>query len=227
MAIAFVVNEEQVAPSSVRMRIPDLRSARCSPSATLAFALRRRFTQLNSYAASWLHPEVLSPSRVSYTSPSRITKGQSTSHGTPREARNISSPVAKIESSVFATPTWAQRSRPIRRTVTRFYQSQCESSFAIHHEAVRVFSSPPLLTPSIEFSAHDNTKFVSSGGDRSVFVWDVTTGNTIRRISAHLTKINVVEFNNDASVVASGKSLHFGCSCRWSHLSNLQSYRFL
>jgi mitogen-activated protein kinase organizer 1 len=57
------------------------------------------------------------------------------------------------------------------------------------------------------FSAHDNTKFVSSGGDRSVFLWDVTTGNTIRRISAHLTKINVVEFNADASVVASGKSI--------------------
>jgi WD40 repeat protein len=56
-------------------------------------------------------------------------------------------------------------------------------------------------------SAHDNTKFVSSGGDRSVFLWDVTTGNTIRRISAHLTKINVVEFNADASVVASGKSI--------------------
>jgi WD40 repeat protein len=55
------------------------------------------------------------------------------------------------------------------------------------------------------FSAHDNTKFVSSGGDRSVFLWDVTTGNTIRRISAHLAKINVVEFNDDASVVASGK----------------------
>jgi hypothetical protein len=35
----------------------------------------------------------------------------------------------------------------------------------------------------------------------------VTTGNTIRRISAHLAKINVVEFNADASVVASGKSI--------------------
>ncbi|KAF8270257.1 nuclear mRNA splicing protein [Lactarius quietus] len=52
--------------------------------------------------------------------------------------------------------------------------------------------------------AHDNTKFASSGGDRSVFLWDVTTGNTLRRISAHLTKINVVEFNADATVVASG-----------------------
>ncbi|KAI0245837.1 hypothetical protein BJV78DRAFT_1136771, partial [Lactifluus subvellereus] len=36
-------------------------------------------------------------------------------------------------------------------------------------------------------------------GDRSVFLWDVTTGSTIRRISVHLTKINVVEFIGGAS----------------------------
>jgi len=64
-----------------------------------------------------------------------------------------------------------------------------------------------IFTSYCVSSAQDNTKFASSGGDRSVFLWDVTTGNTIRRISAHLAKINVVEFNNDASVVASGKSI--------------------
>lgn len=53
--------------------------------------------------------------------------------------------------------------------------------------------------------AHDNTKFASSGGDRSVFLWDVATGTTIRRISGHMSKINAVEFNEDATVVASGK----------------------
>jgi WD40 repeat protein len=61
------------------------------------------------------------------------------------------------------------------------------------------------LLVCVSSSAHDNKQFVSSGGDRSVFLWDVSTGNTIRRISAHLAKINVVEFNYDASVVASGK----------------------
>ncbi|KAH9083797.1 hypothetical protein EDB83DRAFT_2309710 [Lactarius deliciosus] len=34
-------------------------------------------------------------------------------------------------------------------------------------------------------------------------LWDVTTGNTLRRILAHLSKINAVEFNADATVVAS------------------------
>ena len=53
-------------------------------------------------------------------------------------------------------------------------------------------------------SSHDNSKFASSGGDRSVFLWDVMTGTTIRRIAGHLGKIFTVEFNEDASVVASG-----------------------
>lgn len=38
-------------------------------------------------------------------------------------------------------------------------------------------------------------------------MWDVATGVTTRRLSGHMGKIHVVEFNEDASVVASGKSL--------------------
>ena len=83
----------------------------------------------------------------------------------------------------------------------KFYQSQCKFCLATDYERIHVTSPDPHI-----LSAHDNSKFVSSGGDRSVFLWDVTTGNTIRRISAHLAKINVVEFNSDASVIASGKS---------------------
>ncbi|EEB93276.1 hypothetical protein MPER_08092, partial [Moniliophthora perniciosa FA553] len=55
--------------------------------------------------------------------------------------------------------------------------------------------------------AHDNAKFASSGGDRSSFVWDVATGMTTRRLAGHMGKINVVEFNDDASVVASEHNL--------------------
>ncbi len=53
--------------------------------------------------------------------------------------------------------------------------------------------------------SQDNAKFASSGGDRSVFVWDVATGTTTRRLSGHMGKIHVVDFNEDASVVASGE----------------------
>ena len=84
---------------------------------------------------SWLRPEVLSPCRVPYTPPSRITKGPSTSHGTPKEVRNTSSPVVKIERSVCGTPTWAQKSRPTRPTATRFCQSRCKVLSAPINEA--------------------------------------------------------------------------------------------
>jgi len=55
------------------------------------------------------------------------------------------------------------------------------------------------------FSAQDNAKFVSSGGDKTLFYSDVSTGQTIRRIAAHNGKIPAVSLNEDASVVVSGK----------------------
>lgn len=61
----------------------------------------------------------------------------------------------------------------------------------------------PLLADAY-CSSHDNAKFASSGGDRAVFLWDVVTGSTVRRIPGHVGKINVVEFNEDATVLASG-----------------------
>lgn len=149
---------------------------------------------------SWHRPEVLSPSRVLCTPHSRITKGPFTLRGTLKEPQSMFSLVAKTEPSASGIPTWEQKSSPTRRTDMKFSQSLCKCFGTIITAFVR-------LRPIACFSAHDNTKFVSSGGDRSVFLWDVTTGNTLRRISAHLTKINVVEFNADATVVASGESI--------------------
>jgi mitogen-activated protein kinase organizer 1 len=59
------------------------------------------------------------------------------------------------------------------------------------------------------YRSHDNTKFASSGGDRSVFVWDVTAGVTTRRLAGHMGKVNVVELNTDATVLASGEMISF------------------
>jgi WD40 repeat protein len=67
------------------------------------------------------------------------------------------------------------------------------------------FDGSFILIPGRD-RAHDNAKFGSSGGDRSVFLWDVQTGTTIRRMSGHMGKIHAVEFNEDASVIASGKT---------------------
>ena len=63
------------------------------------------------------------------------------------------------------------------------------------------------LTTRPDDRSHDNSRFASSGGDRQVFLWDVMTGQTIRRISGHMGKIFAVEFNEDASVLASGELL--------------------
>lgn len=61
--------------------------------------------------------------------------------------------------------------------------------------------------------SHDNAKFASSGGDRSVFVWDVTAGVTTRRLSGHMSKVNAVELNADATVLASGKTRILFTAC--------------
>jgi mitogen-activated protein kinase organizer 1 len=37
-----------------------------------------------------------------------------------------------------------------------------------------------------------------------VFLWDVTSGQTIRRMPGHMGRVHVVDFNAEASVLASG-----------------------
>jgi mitogen-activated protein kinase organizer 1 len=54
--------------------------------------------------------------------------------------------------------------------------------------------------------AHDNAKFASCGGDKTVFVWDVASGTILRRLQAHFGKVFTVGFNKDAQVLASGES---------------------
>lgn len=42
-------------------------------------------------------------------------------------------------------------------------------------------------------------------------MWDVTAGVTTRRLAGHMSKINAVELNADATVLASGKTMI--CTC--------------
>ena len=79
----------------------------------------------------------------------------------------------------------------------KYSLSQCMSNF---------ISTSSGLSHKPCKSSQDNAKFASSGGDRSVFLWDVASGTTTRRIAAHMSKIHVVEFNQDATVLASGNS---------------------
>lgn len=51
----------------------------------------------------------------------------------------------------------------------------------------------------------DNDKFVSTGGDKTVFVWDVQTAQTIRRFTGHAGRVNRGVFGGDSdSIIATG-----------------------
>lgn len=43
----------------------------------------------------------------------------------------------------------------------------------------------------------DNSKFVSCGGDKQVFVWDVARGSVIRRFKGHDGAVNDVRYAAD------------------------------
>jgi mitogen-activated protein kinase organizer 1 len=52
--------------------------------------------------------------------------------------------------------------------------------------------------------AHDNASFASCGGDRSVFLWDVSTAQTIRRFGGnhgHTARINAVCFAGEGDAL--------------------------
>lgn len=54
----------------------------------------------------------------------------------------------------------------------------------------------------------DNARFVSCGGDKLVFLWDVVSARTTRRLEGHGGRVNAVAFGGDAgdgAVVVSGE----------------------
>lgn len=54
--------------------------------------------------------------------------------------------------------------------------------------------------------ADDNARFASVGGDKAVFLWDVATATTLRRLSGHSGKCNAVAFAAQGDVLVSGES---------------------
>ena len=51
----------------------------------------------------------------------------------------------------------------------------------------------------------DNAKFVSVGGDKTVFLWDVATAQTLRRFNGHAGRVNSCAFGGEGnSVVVTG-----------------------
>lgn len=53
--------------------------------------------------------------------------------------------------------------------------------------------------------SNDNSRFASVGGDKTVFLWDVATAQTLRRFAGHVGRVNAVAFGGEGdSVVVSG-----------------------
>lgn len=50
----------------------------------------------------------------------------------------------------------------------------------------------------------DNGRFASCGGDKTFFLWDVLTGKYIRKITAHMSKINTLALNPQQNLIATG-----------------------
>jgi mitogen-activated protein kinase organizer 1 len=51
--------------------------------------------------------------------------------------------------------------------------------------------------------SHDNARFASCGADQAVFVWDVSAGTIVRKMTGHFGKINCVAFSAEGNVLAS------------------------
>ncbi|KAK8002031.1 WD domain-containing protein [Apiospora marii] len=75
---------------------------------------------------------------------------------------------------------------------------------------IQTYSAHGYEVLSLQVS-HDNARFVSGGGDRTVFLWDVATAQTLRRFggnaASHSARINAVAFGGDGhddALVVSG-----------------------
>lgn len=54
------------------------------------------------------------------------------------------------------------------------------------------------------FRFNENDKFASCGGDKTFFIWDVLSGNIIRKVLAHNNRINTITLNPHQNVIATG-----------------------
>jgi len=70
--------------------------------------------------------------------------------------------------------------------------------------SVKTYSGPHNHEVNGVIVSEDNSKFVTCGGDKQFFQWDVTTGNVIRKFVGHDRKVNALAFGPSESVIISG-----------------------
>lgn len=59
----------------------------------------------------------------------------------------------------------------------------------------------------------DSSQIISCSGDKSVILWDVSTGQSLRRLRGHAGSVTCIHFNEESTVgVSGGKD---NCICCW------------
>ncbi|ROT39134.1 WD40 repeat-like protein [Sodiomyces alkalinus F11] len=93
---------------------------------------------------------------------------------------------------------------------TSHITAKSSSSFPVIPQGrlIQSYSAHGYEVLSLDVAA-DNERFVSAGGDRAVFLWDVSTATTTRRFGStahgHTARVNCVRFAGDSdSLVLSG-----------------------
>ena len=72
---------------------------------------------------------------------------------------------------------------------------------------VKTYSGPHNKPVTAVAVSGDSERIASAGGDKMVFLWDVSTGATLRRIAGHTERVNAVAMNcrNDGSAHQGGQ----------------------
>ncbi|KAK5111354.1 hypothetical protein LTR62_005194 [Meristemomyces frigidus] len=65
---------------------------------------------------------------------------------------------------------------------------------------IQKFSAHGYEVLDLDVSA-DNARFVSGGGDKTVFLWDVASAQTLRRWQGHVGRVNAVAFGGEGDGV--------------------------
>lgn len=71
---------------------------------------------------------------------------------------------------------------------------------------VKTYSGPHNHEVNDAIITEDNARFVSCGGDKHVFLWDVTTAQVIRRFAGHERKVNSLAFGPKQEIFLSASN---------------------